>query len=190
MFTIIKFIVTMETDDSIKGIFSDSNNILWHESELNKKSLGLLPKFQLIPILRIQVMHDYVHRHCSIDYCIKLSLVYETLCPKLLSFHKEMISAWFLWGNVLLRGELQKDTINSNFDNFESTLYMKSVSMPLMLCTGCGGGTTSISRWTTFSYFFIQKLLGRSTGYNLGTVKVEILWGSFISQISRVDVKT
>ena len=44
----------------LKGIFSDSNNIfLWYESEdTNKKSL--LPKFQLIPILRFQVMHDYV----------------------------------------------------------------------------------------------------------------------------------
>ena len=37
-------------------------------------------------------------------------------------------------GNVLLRGELQIDVINSNIENFESTLYMKSVSMPLTLC--------------------------------------------------------
>ena len=44
----------------LKGIVSDSNNIiLWHESEdINKKSL--FPKFQLLPILRFQVMHDYV----------------------------------------------------------------------------------------------------------------------------------
>ena len=44
----------------IKGIVSDSNNIiLWHESEdINKKSL--FPKCQLLPILRFQVMHDYV----------------------------------------------------------------------------------------------------------------------------------
>ena len=44
-----------------KGIFSDSNNIfLWYESaDINKKSL--FPKFQLIPILRFQVMHDYVY---------------------------------------------------------------------------------------------------------------------------------
>ena len=50
---------------------------------------------------------------------------------KMLSFHKEMISALFLWGNVPLRGELQKDEINSKFENFESSLYMKSVGMPL-----------------------------------------------------------
>ena len=30
------------------------------------------------------------------------------------------------------RGELQIDAINSNFENFESSLYMKSVSMPLI----------------------------------------------------------
>ena len=39
-------------------------------------------------------MHDYVHWHCSINYCVKLSLINETLCKKkMLSFHKEMISA-------------------------------------------------------------------------------------------------
>ena len=42
-----------------------------------------------------------------------------------------MISAKFLWGNVLLGGKLQIGAKNSNFEIFESTLYMKSVSMPL-----------------------------------------------------------
>ena len=31
----------------------------------------LFPKFQFIPIFRLQVMHDYVHWYCSIDYCVK-----------------------------------------------------------------------------------------------------------------------
>ena len=55
----------------IKGIFSDSNNIfLWHESEdINDKSL--FPKFQLFPILRFQVMHDYVCFIAPIDYCVE-----------------------------------------------------------------------------------------------------------------------
>ena len=35
-------------------------------------------------------------------------------------------------GNALLRGELQIDAINSNFENFESALHMKSVGMPLL----------------------------------------------------------
>ena len=42
-----------------------------------------------------------------------------------------MISAKFLWGNVLIGGKLQIDVTNSNFEIFESALYMKSVSMPL-----------------------------------------------------------
>ena len=42
-----------------------------------------------------------------------------------------MISAKFLCGNVLLGGKLQIGAKNSNFEIFESALYMKSVSMPL-----------------------------------------------------------
>ena len=37
---------------------------------------------------------------------------------KWLSFHKEMISDLFIWGNVLLGGEQQMDEKNSNFDIF------------------------------------------------------------------------
>ena len=57
-------------ESRVKGIFSDSNNIfLWHESEdINKKSL--FPKFELIPILRFQVMHDYVCFIAPIGYCV------------------------------------------------------------------------------------------------------------------------
>ena len=44
-----------------------------------------------------------------------------------------MISAKFLWGNVLLGRKLQIGTKNSNFEIFESALYRKSVSMPLNL---------------------------------------------------------
>ena len=55
----------------VKGIFNDYNNIfLWYESEdINKKSL--FSKFQLIPILRFQVMHDYVYFTAPIDYCVE-----------------------------------------------------------------------------------------------------------------------
>ena len=58
----------------IKGIVSDSNNIfLWHKSQdINK--IRLFPKFQLIPMLRKLTSYAwYVHWHCSIDYCVKLS---------------------------------------------------------------------------------------------------------------------
>ena len=62
----------------LTGIFNDSNNIfLWYESEdINKKSL--FPKFQLIPILRFQVMNDYGYFIAPIDYCVEKSLVSET----------------------------------------------------------------------------------------------------------------
>ena len=61
----------MKTYRSFKGIFSDSNNIfLRHESEdINKKSL--FPKFQLIPILRFQVMNGYVCFIAPIDYFLE-----------------------------------------------------------------------------------------------------------------------
>ena len=102
---------------------------------MNEKKLT--SNIQLIPVLRLQVMHD-VHWHCSTHYCVKWSLIDKTLCKNLLSFHKEMISAKFLRGNVLLRGELQIDAIDSNFENCEIALYMKSVSMPLSFYSAVG----------------------------------------------------
>ena len=50
----------------------------------------------------------------------------------------EMILGYFLWGIVLLRGELRKYAKNLNVENFETALYSASVSMPLMdplMCT-------------------------------------------------------
>ena len=35
------------------------------------KQKNLFPKFQLIPILRFQVMHDYVGFISPIDYCVE-----------------------------------------------------------------------------------------------------------------------
>ena len=42
-----------------------------------------------------------------------------------------MIATKFLWGSVLLGGKQQINAKTSNFESFESTLFMKSVSMPL-----------------------------------------------------------
>ena len=97
----------------------------------------LFPKFQLIQILRLQFMHDYLDWHCSIiDYCVKQSLVYETFNAKNGShFISKGFLPNFFGGNVLLRGELQIDAKNSNFDIFESALYMKSGSMVLRSST-------------------------------------------------------
>ena len=75
---------------NVKRIVSASNNIFNDMKILTKR---LYPKFHLIPILCLQVVYDYVHWHCTIDYGVKLILVDENLYEKLLLFHTEMISA-------------------------------------------------------------------------------------------------
>ena len=89
LYILSKLAVLKEYSMILTTSFYDDVN---QKIQIKKKSL--FPKCQLIPVLRLQVMHDYVHWHCSIDHCVKLSLVDEPLCKKLLSFHKEnMISA-------------------------------------------------------------------------------------------------
>ena len=48
---------------------------------MNQKILTkkVVSKYQLIPILHLQVMHD-----CSIVYCVKISFVDENLCENAL----------------------------------------------------------------------------------------------------------
>ena len=103
----------------VKGIVSDSNNIfLWHESEeINKTSS--FPKFQLIPISRFQVMHDYACFIAPIDYCVdRLSVKIA-----LMSYWSDFSLIPF-GGIVLLRGELWKYAKNSNFEIFwKRTLF-------------------------------------------------------------------
>ena len=55
----------------LKGIVSDSNNNFLLQQLEDNDEKRLFPKFQFIPIFRLQVMHDYVHWYCSIDYCVK-----------------------------------------------------------------------------------------------------------------------
>ena len=91
------------------------NNIfLWHGSENINKEISFT-KFQLIPISCLQVVHEYVHWHCSIDYCVKLIVVDKTFTWKVLLFHSEIICAYFLWEHVLLWGELQIDAKKNVF---------------------------------------------------------------------------
>ena len=45
----------------LKGVFSDSNNIvLWHESEERYKQKKLIPNISVDSNFMFQVMHDYV----------------------------------------------------------------------------------------------------------------------------------
>ena len=93
-------------------------------------------------------LHDYVHWHYSIDYCVRLFLsmrIYVKIC---------LIAHWnyfckFLWGITLIRGELQIDAKIPIVEFlrvwhlwiylqpkivfiFASILYMKSVSLLLI----------------------------------------------------------
>ena len=70
--------------------------------------------------------------HCSPRLLCWIKSPERDFLWKFLSFHTEMTSALFLWGSVLLIGELRKYEKNSNFDNSESTLYSTSGSMPLI----------------------------------------------------------
>ena len=103
---------------ALKGIVSDSNNIFFYF--MNQKILikNIIPK---VSVDSNFTFTSYAWFMCigtalqTTIYCVKLSLVDEALCKKRFSFHKEMISAYFLWGNVLLGGELQKDEKNLNY---------------------------------------------------------------------------
>ena len=56
----------------VKEVFSDSNNIILYMNyieDVNK--ISLYQKFQFIPTLRFQVMHDYVYFIAPIDYCVE-----------------------------------------------------------------------------------------------------------------------
>ena len=70
-------------------------------------------------------MHDYVLWHCSIDYFGYIKPRQQDFMQKnLLSYLKEIISAQLLWGNMLLRGELQKNAISSNLiKSLKRSLY-------------------------------------------------------------------
>ena len=83
---------TKQNEPFVKEIVGDSNNVfLWHESlDINKKML--ISKISVDSILPLQVMHDYVHWHCSTDYCVKVILVDENLCEDCCNFTLK----WFL----------------------------------------------------------------------------------------------
>ena len=101
--------------------------------DINKN--GLFPKFQLIQILRFQVIQD-VCFIAPIDYCDELSLVGKTFCEKCSHF---ILTSWSQpnsFGEMcFLEESLWKDARNSNFDNFEIAVYSKSGSMSLTKVT-------------------------------------------------------
>ena len=65
-------------EQTLKVVVRDSKNIFpWHESEDIKE---VFSKISVDPITCFQVLHDYVHGHRSIYYCVKLILLDENLC--------------------------------------------------------------------------------------------------------------
>ena len=99
-------------------------------------------------------MHDHVCFIAPIAYCVILSLMYETFCKKLLSFYTEMVSAYFLWRSMLLRGKLRKYAKNSNFENFESALYLKSGKYAFKMFAD----TVTVNRNVINIFFFVISL--------------------------------
>ena len=120
----------------IKGIFSDFNIIfLWHESEdtmyKQKKLISKISvdsNFTFSSYAWLCVFHCS-HRPCRLQCWIKRRV--RDFLWKLLSFHNKMVSAQFLWGGVLLRGELRKYSKNLKFENCDNALYSISWTMPL-----------------------------------------------------------
>ena len=81
-----------------------------------------------------------------------------------------MLPAKFLWGSVLLTGELQKYAKNSNFENFQSALYSTSVSMPLI------GAMVGVPLPTFFAVFqcWCTKLMRRENGTKLKNLTFDL----------------
>ena len=116
------------------------------------KQKQLFPKFQLIPSLCLKLYMIYVHWHCSIDYSVKLNLVDENLSENCFYFTLK----WFLlnsFGESCFLEEKQTDAKKVNF--FESSLYIKSGSMPL----------TNFTIIITHTWFFFKY---RSINFYLG----------------------
>ena len=96
----------------------------WSFQHSWRPTKSLFPKFQLIPILRFEVMHDYVCFIAPMVHFVELSLMYKTFCESCSHFILKWFQPYSFWGIVLLRGELQKYAKNSNLKNFESTVFI------------------------------------------------------------------
>ena len=86
-------------------------------------------QWEVAILILINTSASIKFRIVEIDNSVELSLVNETFCENC----SHSIQKWLQPNSFgeILRGELHKDAKNSNFENFESTLYSKSGSMPL-----------------------------------------------------------
>ena len=113
----------------IKQTVSDSNNIFFitYQKILTKKVTG---KISDDSNLGLQVMNNYVHWHCSTDYCVKLNPVNETSSENCSYFKQKWFLLIFFGEMSFLEESYKKMQKNSNFEIYESVLYMKFESMP------------------------------------------------------------
>ena len=86
---------------------------------MNIKSL--FPKFQLIPILRFQGMHDYVCFIAPIDYCVEHTLVYETSCEN----YSHFIMKWFQ------PNSLEEVCFLESYENMQKIQMFENFGSPL-----------------------------------------------------------
>ena len=113
----------------LEEIFSDSNNNAYHQKMIYRLK-------QKKPISEILVDSSLHFKLCVImcimcfslleDECVELSLIDETFC-------ENCSSAQFpFWGMCFLEKIYEKNAKKkSNFENFESTPFSKSGTMPL-----------------------------------------------------------
>ena len=111
------------------------------------------PKFQLIPILCFQVLYDYVHWHCSVDYRTKSILVDETSCENCFDFTLK----WFLlnyFGEMCLKGHWTTSASSPNFFQKSWDFY---IIRSVYLCSDCMLNLTcSFNSVTKIYAFFFQ----------------------------------
>ena len=120
-------------------------------------------------------MHDYVCFIAPIDYCVELSLMHATFCENCSHF----ILKWFqpnsCWEVCFLEDSYENMQKKSNFENFESTLYSTSGSMPLIGLKQYFSNVVA-GIWSIFvSCLLLQKQLCCSSRKHISMLDIHLL---------------
>ena len=159
-------------------LFMTLNSSYVHEKSLFPKFKGIFNHF--ITLIRRYKQKKIISKITD-DLNFPFTICYARLCVahfsmttalnyvssmiifvKLFSYHTDMISAWLpnSIGKMCFLGEIQIHANNSNFENFETTLYMKLGSMPFswsaILHLGVMQLLCSISYWVVISFGYYR----------------------------------
>ena len=122
----------------LKGILSDSNTIFHMRMNqiLRSEDINKIKLICKISVDSNLTFSSYAWLYKCVPLLPKTTVLNKVSCTRLFCENcSHFILKWFQpnsFGEVcFFRGEIQKYAKNSNFDNFESALYSKSVSMPL-----------------------------------------------------------